>query len=83
MWRILALLCLLSFVLGQQLPVDKDGRISANLLLIRATAPKAWQKLVGIGRTTVLVTDSSYFASDKIVAACIWKGFPVEYIADR
>ena len=40
----IALLALTSYVCGETIPVDENGRVAENLLLIRSSASDKWKK---------------------------------------
>lgn len=63
-----------------EIPVDSNNRVAENLLLVRASAPAEWTQLRAIGRRTILSDDPLLFESPHVVAACVWKGFPVQYL---
>ena len=68
---------------NSKLPIDENRRLKENVLLVRDTASKKWQTFTATGRTKIIVTDSDdVLASPSIVASCLWKGYPVDYVKD-
>lgn len=78
-----------AIVLGQEgradsslLPIDSNGRLAENVLLVLDTATERWTNLAPIGRRKILVSAKDDLLKEGDVAACLWKGYPPEYSKD-
>jgi len=72
-------------VIAFTFPLDENGRLAESLYIVRRTAPAKWKNAAPEGRNKVLVDEEEakeLFASEDVVAVCLWKGFPVEYVKD-
>jgi len=71
------------------LPYNKDGRLSENVVLLKAPAPLEWLEMPGIFlKPTVIEIPAQVFERDaalsdaSVRAVCVWQGTPKGYVGD-
>lgn len=47
-WLLVGLVAFAAFARGEEIPVDRNGRIAENLLLVRASASDKWKRFVPV-----------------------------------